>query len=115
VTIQELGLFANSANIALPAAQGSSNPSWMAGTAKVVGNLLVDGKGNVQRCTTGGTTGGAAPAWSTALNGTTTDGSVTWTLAAFHQAPGPLIAHVGVPAFGYTGTGNYSGTWTLTF
>jgi len=115
VTIQELGLFANSANVALPAVQGSSNPSWTADAAKVVGNLLVDGNGNVQRCTTGGTTGGAAPGWSTTLNGTTSDGSVTWTLAAFHQAPGPLIAHVGVPAFGYTGAGNYSGTWTLTF
>ncbi len=38
-----------------------------------------------------------------------------WTLIALHTAPGPLIAHVSVPAFAYTGTGNYSGTWTLTF
>jgi hypothetical protein len=29
--------------------------------------------------------------------------------------PGPLIAHVSVPLFTYTGGGNYSGTWTLTF
>ncbi|MGH7879119.1 MAG: hypothetical protein ACREQD_06435 [Candidatus Binataceae bacterium] len=115
IAIQELGLFANSANVALPAVQGSANPAWTAGAAKSAGSLLVDGNGNLQRCTTGGTTGGAAPAWSTTLNGATADGSVTWTLVAFHQGPGPLIAHVNVPAFGYTGTGNYSGTWTLTF
>ncbi len=29
--------------------------------------------------------------------------------------PTPLIAHVSVPLFSYTGGGNYSGTWTLTF
>jgi hypothetical protein len=115
MTIQELGLFANSASVGLPAAQGTSNPAWTASTPKVVGNLVVDSNNDVQRCTVSGTTGGAAPSWSGMLNGTTTDGTVTWTLVAFHQPPGPLIAHVIVPAFAYTGTGNYSGTWTLTF
>jgi hypothetical protein len=81
----------------------------------LVGNLVVDSNNDVQRCTVSGTTGGGPPSWSGMLNGTTTDGTVTWTLIAFHQPPNPLIAHVIVPSFAYTGTGNYSGTWTLTF
>jgi len=115
ITIQELGLFANSADVGMPAAAGSSNPGWAGATAHAVGDLIVDGNGNVQRCTTAGTTGSASPAWATALNATTSDGGVTWTLVAFHSAPAPMIAHVSVPAFAYTGAGNYSGTWTLTF
>jgi len=115
ITIQELGLFANSGAVALPAAVGTANPSWSAATAEAVGNMVVDSNGNIQRCTTAGTTGAAAPAWSTTLNGTTADGSAVWRLAAFHTAPGPLLAHVTVPAFAYNGAGNYSGTWTLTF
>lgn len=115
ITIQELGLFANSANVSLPAAIGTANPGWTADTAHAVGDLIVDGNSNVQRCTTAGTTGSASPAWATTLNGATSDGGVTWTLEAFHSAPAPLIAHVSVPAFAYNGAGNYAGAWTLTF
>jgi hypothetical protein len=115
MTIQELGLFANSASVSLPSAQGAANPGWSANAPKTAGSLIVDGNGNIQRCTIAGTTGAAVPSWATTLGGTTTDGSVTWSLIAFHQAPTPLIAHVTVPAFAYTGGGNYSGTWTLTF
>lgn len=115
LTIQELGLFANSGNVSVPSAQGTTNPLWAASQAKVVGNLIVDSGGNVQRCTTAGTTSTTGPTWSTSLAGTTTDGSVTWTVVALHQAPAPMVAHVTVPAFSYTGGGNYSGTWTLTF
>lgn len=115
ITIQELGLFANSSAVVLPSAVGTTNPSWAASTAQSVGNLTVDGNGNIQRCTTAGTTGASAPAWATTLGGTTTDGGAVWTLVALHSQPGPMVAHVIVPAFAYTGTGNYSGTWTLTF
>jgi hypothetical protein len=115
VTIQELGLFANNANVSLPSAQGTANPIWVATAVKSVGALVVDANGNIQRCTVSGTAGSSAPTWSTSLSGNTVDNTVTWTLVAFHQAPGPLIAHVTVPAFIYTGGGNYSGTWTLTF
>ena len=115
LTIQELGLLANTANVSLPSAQGTANPIWAATTTKSIGNLIVDANGNIQRCTVAGTTGASAPTWSTSLSGTTVDNSVTWTLVSFHQAPGPLIAHVTVPAFAYSGGGNYSGTWTLTF
>jgi hypothetical protein len=111
MTITELGLFAGTAT--LPAAIGTTNPAWAASTAKVAGNLIVDSNGNIQRCTTAGTTGASAPAWVTTLNSTTNDGTAVWTLVALHTAPAPMIAHVVVPAFPYSGTGNYSGTWTL--
>jgi hypothetical protein len=115
MTIQELGLFANSGAVALPSAVGTTNPLWSGGVARTVGAMVIDANANVQRCTTAGTSGTSAPAWATALSATTTDGSAVWTLVALHTAPGPLIAHVSVPAFAYTGTGNYAGTWTLTF
>lgn len=115
MTIQELGLFANSASITMPAAIGTTNPPWSASLPRTLGAIVVDSNANLQRCTTAGTSGLSAPAWSTSLNATTADGTAIWTLIALHTAPGPLIAHVSVPAFAYTGTGNYSGTWTLTF
>ena len=111
MTITELGLFAGTAT--LPAAIGTTNPAWAASMTKAAGNLIVDSNGNIQRCTTAGTTGASAPAWATTLNSTTNDGTAVWTLVALHTAPAPMIAHVLVPAFPYTGTGNYSGTWTL--
>jgi len=111
MTIAELGLFAGAST--LPAAIGTTNPAWAASTAKVIGNLIVDSNGNIQRCTTAGTTGASAPAWAAALNSTTNDGTAVWTLVAMHTAPTPMIARVVVPAFPYSGTGNYSGTWTL--
>jgi hypothetical protein len=115
ITIQELGLFANSSSLAMPAAVGTANPSWSASAVRTLGTIIADANGNLQRCTTAGTSGSSAPTWSTTLGATSTDGSAGWTLVALHNAPGPLIAHVSVPAFAYTGTGNYSGTWTLTF
>jgi hypothetical protein len=115
ITIQELGLFANSTAIALPSAIGSANPPWAASTAKTVGNLIVDSNNNIQYCSTAGTTGTVAPAWATTFGSTTSDNGVVWTLVAFNNQPTPLVAHVAVPAFAYTGAGNYAGTWTLTF
>ena len=111
MTIAELGLFAGAAT--LPTAIGTTNPAWAVGAAKVIGNLIVDSNGNIQRCTTAGTTGASAPAWAATLNSTTNDCTAVWTLVAMHTAPAPMIAHVVVPAFPYSGTGNYSGTWTL--
>jgi hypothetical protein len=115
ITIQELGLFANSAPVALPSAIGSANPPWTASSAEAVGNLMIDSNNNIQYCTTAGTTGSTAPPWATTLGSTTSDNGVVWTLVAFNNVPVPLVAHVTVPAFAYTGTGNYEGTWTLTF
>lgn len=115
ITIQELGLFANAASAALPAASGTGTPPWSSGTAEAAGTLILDANGNLQRCTTAGTTGTSAPAWALGIGSTTNDGSVVWTLSALHTPPGPMIAHVAVPAFPYNGTSQYSGTWTLTF
>jgi hypothetical protein len=115
MTIQELGLFANSSAIVLPAAIGTGATLWSANSSQSVGALITDSNSNIQRCTTTGTTGTIAPTWATALDGITTDGSIEWTLVAYHNAPVPLIARVSVPAFAYTGSGNYAGTWTLTF
>lgn len=115
ITVEEVGLFANSAAVQLPAAIGTSNPSWAASSVKAVGALLVDDNGNIQRCTTAGTTGGAPPSWATALDATTADGSAIWTLVALHTAPGPMLAHALVPAFLFDGSANYQGTWTFTF
>jgi hypothetical protein len=115
ITIQELGLFANSAAVVLPAATGTGNPTWSATTAEATGAIIADTNGNLQRCTTAGTTGASSPVWAVTPGSTTIDGSVVWTLSALHTAPGPMIAHVVVPAFPYNGTSQYSGTWTLTF
>ncbi len=113
LTIQELGLFANSAGVVLPVLVGGTFGAWASLHAYAVGNLLIDSNGNTQRCTTAGTSGAAAPSWATAMGGTTTDNTVTWTLVALHTAPRPMIAHVVVPAFPYAGGANYSGTWTI--
>jgi hypothetical protein len=115
ITIQELGLFANSAGVSLPAAVGTAFPVWSANASESLGNIVVDSNGNIQRCVTAGVTSSSAPAWNTAPGGTTSDGTAVWTLIAMHTAPGPMVARVTVPAFAYTGSGNYAGQWTLTF
>lgn len=51
---------------------------WASGSFSV-GDIIVDNNENWQKCTVAGTTGGSAPSWNTALNGTTADGGVTWT------------------------------------
>jgi hypothetical protein len=114
LTITELGLFGNTGGSSYPAAVGSSNPSWAVSHAYSAGNLIADSNGNIQRCTTAGTSGGSHPSWATTIGNTTSDASpLVWTLVALHTAPTPMIAHVVVPSFPYTGGGNYSGTWTI--
>jgi hypothetical protein len=113
LTIQEMGLFGNTGAIVLPSAVGTANPNWQASHAYSVGNLIVDSNSNIQRCTTAGTSGGSAPSWSSTIGGTTTDAGAGWTCVARHGVPVPIIAHVIVPSFPYTGGGNFSGTWTI--
>jgi hypothetical protein len=113
LTIAELGLFGNTGSAIFPAAIGTTNPSWAAAHAYTVGNLIVDSNGNIQRCTTAGTSGGTAPAWASTSAATTTDNTAVWTLVAKSTAPVPMISHVVVPAFPYTGAGNFSGSWTI--
>jgi len=115
IAIQEVGLFANAASVTLPAAIATANSTWAASHSYSIGNLIVDSNGNIQRCTTAGTSAGAAPAWSTTLSGTTADNSVVWTLVAMHTAPAPMLARAVVPSFAFTGAAAYQGTWTFTF
>jgi hypothetical protein len=57
------------------------NPAnWFASTVYAAGVLKLDSNSNVQKCTTGGTTGASAPTWATTLNATTTDNGVVWQL-----------------------------------
>jgi hypothetical protein len=53
--------------------------AWQATHAYTVGQTVLDTNNNVQMCTTAGTSGGTAPAWSSVVGGTTTDSTVTWT------------------------------------
>jgi hypothetical protein len=115
MTVQEVGLFANGAAAAMPAAIGTANPAWGASTTWAAGNLILDANGNIQRCTTAGTSGPTLPSWATAFDAATSDGTAVWTLVALHTAPGPMLAHAVVPAFAFNGGANYQGTWTFTF
>ena len=67
-------------------------PAWAAGQAVLAGQMIVDSNGNVQECTTGGTTFTSVPAsWGNAIGTTTSDGAiVVWTCAAL--APAYLFA-----------------------
>jgi phage tail sheath protein FI len=59
------------------------DPSWLI----VAGQQCIDGNGNIQTATTGGTTGTATPTWATVLNATTTDNGVTWKLTQLGPIP----------------------------
>jgi hypothetical protein len=82
--------------------------TWAANTQYAIGSTIIDGNGNTQQAisgwvpfqtlplgftvtdannnqqtvTTAGKTGATTPAWGTSMSATTTDGTVTWTLAA---------------------------------
>ena len=107
MTIQEIGLFANTAAVMLPATAGFSYPvwaansdqmignmvrdssgrpfrsttppAWGANTAAIVGQLITDSNEDLQECTTAGTTGSAQPTWATLAGSATSDGSAIWT------------------------------------
>jgi lambda family phage minor tail protein L len=57
--------------------------AWAATTSYAVGAVVrattVQEFGLVFKCTTAGTSGASAPAWPTLIDGTTVDGTVTWT------------------------------------
>jgi hypothetical protein len=105
--------------------RSTTPPGWTASTKEVAGNLILDANGNLQQCTTAGTTGTAAPGFATTVGAKTDDGTVVWTVAALAGytpttgaamvVPQPMIAHAEVPSFMFSGTANYTGTWSLTF
>jgi hypothetical protein len=53
--------------------------TWTAAKAYALGAKIADANSNIQKVTVAGTSGATAPAWATALNATTVDGTVTWT------------------------------------
>lgn len=55
--------------------------AWEASTAYSVGAKVKQASSptHIFQCTTAGTSGGSAPTWSTTVDATTTDGTVTWT------------------------------------
>ena len=58
-------------------------PTWAASTAYVLGTLILDSNGNVQKVTTAGTSGTAAPSWATTAGTTTQDaGTLVWTMVS---------------------------------
>jgi parallel beta-helix repeat protein len=65
---------------------GFSGPAylmWNSSIAKSSGANLIDSNGNTETAQNSGTTGsGNRPAWSTSLNGLTTDNDITWKLTA---------------------------------
>ena len=50
------------------------------GSSYSSGSYVLDPNGNIQYATIGGTTGSTVPIWTTILDETTTDGTITWTL-----------------------------------
>lgn len=52
---------------------------WVASTVLKTGTFVIDSNSNIQKVTTGGTTGATIPSFNGTLNGTTTDNTVTWT------------------------------------
>jgi phage tail sheath protein FI len=64
-------------------------PLWDYNRLTSIGQQTIDSNGNVQQAIVAGTTSAATvPTWNTALNGATTDGTVTWTLVALAPLPG---------------------------
>lgn len=54
--------------------------AWQPNTFYSNSLVVVDSNGNLQKTTTAGKSGTAQPIWNNVLNGTTTDGTVTWTM-----------------------------------
>jgi hypothetical protein len=53
--------------------------AWAASTVEATGAVIKDSNGNIEKATTGGTTGTSAPTWGTALGTIITDNIATWT------------------------------------
>jgi phage tail sheath protein FI len=85
----------------LPAATGATSKGfaaigipWSAGLAVTAGMWVIDSNGNLQVATNAGTSGGAAPSWSTVLGNLTNDGAtVKWRLAKIVPANQALVIH----------------------
>ena len=115
ITVNELGLFGNTGAVGTPISIGIVTAAWAASTAEAVGAIIKDSNGNVQRCTTAGTSGSTHPAWPTTVGGTVTDGGATWTCVALSTAPVPMWTHALTVPFAFNGTATYAGSYTITY
>lgn len=57
---------------------GPTSTPWAASTAYTLGQLIGPEGNFYYQCTTAGKSGSTAPTWNTTLEGSTTDGTVTW-------------------------------------
>jgi len=63
-----------------------ANPNWTPNTPMTaLASIIIDPAGNVQQCTTSGTTGAAVPPFGTTLTEQTLDNTVVWTCVAVLQ------------------------------
>lgn len=56
-----------------------SAPAWLPNWVYATNYEILDSNGNVQKATTGGTSGATPPVWNPTSGSTTTDNSATWT------------------------------------
>jgi hypothetical protein len=77
-TVSNFGI-AGPTDVLTTSVQGNTN-SWGANTyySRLTG--IIDTNGNFQTVATGGVSASAHPTWSTTLGGTTSDGTVVWTM-----------------------------------
>lgn len=61
-------------------------------------STYIDPNGNIQVCTTPGTSGASAPTWSTVLYGVTDDGTAKWTCMSIGSTYLPLLGIAGNPS-----------------
>ena len=80
-------------NVTIVGAVNPTFPIWVATTSYNVGTLILDSNGNVQRCTTAGTSGVAHPVWSMSVGGLTPDGlgSLVWTAVIYQISVGDIL------------------------
>lgn len=71
--------------VTIPATMSDGYPTqlWLPTSSFSLGAVIADAAGNLQQCTTAGTSSAwPGPTWNTILGGTTTDGTVVWTRIA---------------------------------
>ncbi|MHB8501519.1 MAG: phage head spike fiber domain-containing protein [Candidatus Acidiferrales bacterium] len=86
----------------------SVSSTWQASTAYTLGSAITDSNGNLQICTTAGTSGSTHPTWATTFASTTADGAtLVWTESG-PNALSPQIGYQWLYAFLNNSTGHPS-------
>lgn len=85
--------------------------TWAANTNYALNQTIVDSNSNTQTCVTAGTSGSAAPAWSTTLNSTTNDGMAVWQLTKILPRLAPAVARISPPLYPVFWQNAFPTTW----